>query len=116
MRILLPVLATIAFAGLCNDACAQAQCPELTRLRNEASESLRPKMRGLMVGNCEDSTRASRAWSAVVDYAKDHQDVCDISGQSLSALEASRHAAVTVRNNVCAGRPARPFPADIVQQ
>ncbi|QPF88726.1 hypothetical protein [Bradyrhizobium commune] len=116
MRILLPIVATIALAGLCGSACAQAQCPELTRLRSEATESSKPKMRGLMIGRCEDHIRASQAWSAVLDYAREHQDVCDVSSQSLSALEASRRAAVTVRDNVCAGRPARPFPADIIQQ
>ena len=116
MRILLPMVATIALAGFCSDVCAQAQCPELTRLRNEAAQSSKPKMRGLMLNRCEDSIRASQAWSTLVEYAKDHQDVCEISSQSLSALEASHRAAVTVRNNVCAGRPARPFPADIIQQ
>ncbi|MGY3240451.1 hypothetical protein ACVMAJ_007341 [Bradyrhizobium sp. USDA 4448] len=116
MRILLPVIATITLAASCCAAVAQVQCPELGRLRNEATEASKPKTRSLMLNRCEDNIRASQAWSAVVDYARDHQDVCDVSNESLGAFEASRHAAVTARNNVCAGRPARPFPAEIIRQ
>jgi len=116
MRILLPVVATIALAGLCGGAGAEAQCPELTRLRNEAVETGKPAMRSLMLGSCAAYIRASRAWDAVIDYAADHQDVCDISDRMLDALKANRSNAVIARNNVCSGRPLRPFPADIVLQ
>ncbi|MBR0687250.1 hypothetical protein JQ612_00235 [Bradyrhizobium manausense] len=115
MRMLLPVVAMISFAGLCHGAVAQAQCPELTRLRNEAVEAAKPRARSLMPG-CDGYIRASRAWSAVVDYASEHQDVCGISDRLLGDFATYRREAVTARNNVCSGRPARPFPADIVLQ
>lgn len=116
MRILLPVVAMIALAGLCREAGAQPQCSELTRLRSEAVQASKPATRGLMSGRCDRYIQASHAWSAVVDYAHDHQDVCDISDRLLGDLESYRREAVTARNNVCAGRPVRPFPADIVLQ
>jgi hypothetical protein len=43
MRTHMPALAAIALAGFCSQANAQAQCPELTRLRGEAR---RPQSRG----------------------------------------------------------------------
>ena len=39
MPTLMPTLAMIALIGLCSEANAQAQCPELTRLRSEAVEA-----------------------------------------------------------------------------
>ncbi|MCK1622328.1 hypothetical protein IVA87_20325 [Bradyrhizobium sp. 147] len=116
MRILLRVVAMIALAGLCREARAQPQCPELTRLRSEAVEASKPTTRAVMAGRCDRYIQASRAWNAVVDYAYDHQDVCGISDRVLGDLETYRRDAVTARNNVCAGRPVRPFPADIVLQ
>jgi len=116
MRILLPVVAMMMLAGSCCEASEQAQCPELTRLRSAAVQASKPMTRSLMSGRCDAYVQASRAWSAVVDYANDHQDVCDISDRLLGDLETRRREAVTARNNVCAGRPVRPFPADIVLQ
>ncbi|MBR0828395.1 hypothetical protein JQ596_22925 [Bradyrhizobium manausense] len=112
MRTLLPAVAMLALAGFGGEA--QAQCPELTRLRSEAVEATKPMNRGLMPGRCDAYIRASLAWSAVVDYASDHRDVCDISDRSLGEFERYRRDAVTARNNVCAGRPIRPFPAEII--
>ncbi|MBR0780089.1 hypothetical protein [Bradyrhizobium iriomotense] len=116
MRVLLPFVAMIALAGACSEASAQAQCPELIRLRSKAIEVSRPMNRGLMPDRCDAYIRASLAWSAAVDYARDHQDVCDISNRLLGDLEKYQLDSVTARNNVCAGRPVRPFPADVVLQ
>ena len=117
MRILLPMIAIVALTGSCSAAGAQAQCPELTRLRNEAVQASKPATtRSLILGGCNADIRASRAWDAVVDYAADHQDVCDISDRLLDGFKTSRRDAVTARNNICSGRPVRPFPADIVLQ
>ncbi|WP_445222069.1 hypothetical protein ACKWRH_20510 [Bradyrhizobium sp. Pa8] len=116
MRILLPVLAVLALAGSCREAGAQTPCPELPRLRSEAVEAAKPMARALMSDRCDAYIRASRAWSAVVDYANDHRDVCEISDRLLGDLEMYRREAVAARKNVCAGRPVRPFPADIVSQ
>jgi hypothetical protein len=114
MHALLPIVAMITACGLCREAGAQTQCPELTRLRSEAVEASRPTSRALMSGRCDAYIRASRAWSAVIDYANDHQDVCDISDRLLGDFETWRREAVTARNNVCSGRPVRPFPADVI--
>jgi len=116
MRTCLSAVAMIALAGACSQAGAQAQCPELTRLRNEAVEASKPMTRALMSSRCDAYVRASLAWAAAVDYARNHQDVCDISNRVLSDLEKYHLDSVTARNNVCAGRPVRPFPADVVLQ
>ena len=115
MRTLLLAVA-ITLAGGCSQADAQAQCPELTRLRSEAVQASKPMRRSLMAGRCEAYVQASLAWGAVVDYASEHQDVCDISEHALSEIEKYHGDAVAARNNVCAGRPVRPFPADVVLQ
>ncbi|MBR0855360.1 hypothetical protein [Bradyrhizobium liaoningense] len=116
MRIVSPIAAMILLTGLGGAANAQAQCPELTRLRGEATEASKPVTRALISNRCGAYVRASLAWRAVVDYASDHQDVCEISDGSLSDLEKSHREAVVARDNVCAGRPVRPFPADIIQR
>ena len=40
MRTRMPALTSIALLGFCIQANAQAPCPELTQLRNEAQEAL----------------------------------------------------------------------------
>ncbi|MGL3109753.1 hypothetical protein [Bradyrhizobium sp. BR 1432] len=104
----------ILLAGSGGAANAQAQCPELTRLRGEAIEATKPMNRGLMPGRCDAYIRASLAWSSLRAYARDHQEACDISSRSLGDIEKSHHDAVVARDNVCAGRPVRPFPADVI--
>lgn len=114
MRTFLSAVAMIALAGFGGEA--RAQCPELTRLRGEAVEATKPMNRGLMPNRCDAYIRASLAWSSLRSYAQDHQDTCGISSRSLGDIEKSQRDAVMARNNVCAGRPVRPFPADIVLQ
>jgi hypothetical protein len=86
MRMLMPTLATIALIGFCGQAGAQAQCPELTRLRSEAVEALKPfgRARALISNNCEAYIRSSMAWGEMVQYANDHREACDISDRSLT--------------------------------
>src|SRR5215203_368535 len=66
MKMLLSAVAAIAFGGLCSDANAQAQCPELTRLRGEAVKAQQPMRRGLGLSGCEEYIRSSLAWRAVL--------------------------------------------------
>lgn len=101
----------IALAGF--GGAAQALCPELTRLRSEAVEATKPMNRGLMPDRCDAYIRASLAWSTLRAYAQD-EEMCNISGRSLSEIDKLHHDAMVARNNVCAGRPARAFPADII--
>ena len=116
MRTLMPTLAMIALIGLCSEANAQAQCPELTRLRGEAVEASKPIRKALTSDRCQAYIRSSMAWHAMVAFANDHRESCDISVQSLSDFEKYHREAVIARDNVCAGRPARAFPAEIIQR
>lgn len=112
MRTLLPAIIMIALAGF--GSAAQAECPEFIRLRNEVVEATKPMNGGFVPGRCEAYIRASHAWSALRSYAYDHKEACDISSHSLGEIDRSHHDAIAARNNVCAGRPIRAFPADII--
>jgi hypothetical protein len=116
MRTLMPALAMITLIGICSQANAQAQCPELTRLRSEAAEASKPTRRALISDRCEVYIRSSMAWGVMVQYANDHRESCDISIHSLSEFEKYHREAVSARDNVCAGRPVRPFPPEIIQR
>jgi len=130
MRTLMPALAVIALAGFCSHANAQAQCPELTRLRNEAAASKQwtaldtkplDTKRDLIMPvprsqHCETYVRISMAWAALAQYANDHQEACGISEASLNEFEQRHREAVTTRDNFCSGRPVRPFPPEIIQR
>jgi len=115
MRTLMPALAMITLIGFCSQAHAQAQCPELTRLRSEAAEASKLTRRALISDRCEVYIRSSMAWGVMVQYANDHRELCDISSHSLSEFEKYHREAVSARDNVCAGRPVRPFPPEIIQ-
>jgi hypothetical protein len=49
-------------------------------------------------------------------YANDHRETCDISNISLNDFEKQHREAVEARKNVCAGRSARPYPAEIIRR
>jgi len=116
MGTLIPALAMAVLVGFCSQANAQSQCPELTRLRSEAAAASKPVTRALMSSRCEDYIRSSMAWDALLQYANDHREACDISGRSLSEFEKFHREEVQARDNVCAGRPARPFPPEIIRR
>jgi hypothetical protein len=116
MRTFVPTLGMMVLAGFCSQANAQEQCPELYRLRKEAVEVSTQKGRPLISNMCEAYIRSSLVWAEIVQYANDHRESCDISVQSLSDFEKFHRAAVTARNNVCAGRPVQPFPAEIIRR
>jgi len=106
--------AVIVLAGLCSGAIAHAQCPELTRLRTEAAVASKPTI-GVPTGNrCEAYTRLSMAWNDVAQYASDHREACDVSLSMLNDIEKHHREAVKARDNVCTGRPVRPYPPDII--
>jgi len=117
MRTLMPALAIIvALLGFCVQANAQALCPQLTRLRNEAQETLKQSRTVPASERCYMYNRLSRAWDAVVKYANDNRESCHISISSLNEFERYHSEAVKGRDNVCAGRPLRPYPPDIIQR
>jgi hypothetical protein len=106
----------IALVGLCSPANAQTQCPELARLRAEAVAAAKPT-RGPpapLPARCETYIRISIAWNDVVKYASDHREACDVSASMLDTIEKAHREAVKARDNVCTGRPALQYPAEII--
>jgi hypothetical protein len=116
MRIHMPALAMIALIGFASQASAQARCPELTRMRSEAVAASKRTMGVPTSERCEAYNRVSMAWGAMARYANDHRESCDISILSVNELEGYHREAAKARDNVCAGRPPRPFPPDIIQR
>lgn len=110
----LSALAMLALAGCFSQANAAAPCPELSRLRGEAVEASNQVTGIPRPGRCEKYIRSSMAWYAIVQYANDHRDACEISSISLSEFETLHREAVNARDNICSGRPARPLRADII--
>jgi hypothetical protein len=116
MRTHLPAFAMIALVGFCSQANAEASCPELTRLRGKAAEAVE-RMKGAPTSDrCAAYIRFSMAWGAIAQYANDHRELCGISIPLLSDFDKRYREAVSARENVCAGRPIRPFPPDINQR
>ncbi|VIO77367.1 hypothetical protein [Bradyrhizobium ivorense] len=105
-------LVVMLLVAFCSGAKAQARCPELTKLRSDAAEAAK-QMTGVPTSDrCEAYTRFSLAWGDIVRYAADHRDPCDISSTTLTELEKRYREAKEMRDNVCAGRPLRPFPPE----
>ena len=116
MRRRMPPLAIIALLGLLVQAHAQAPCPELTRLRSEAQEALKQSRTVPASERCYGYIRLSMAWGAVAQYANDNRESCHVSITSLNEFERYHREAVKDRDNVCAGRPLRPYRADVIER
>jgi hypothetical protein len=110
-----PAFTLIAIVGLGVQVEAQTPCPEYLRLRNAATEAWKQAMRAPLSERCGALYHASLAAEATLKYADNNRESCDISVPVLNQLERYHREAVEARDNVCAGRPARPFPADIIQ-
>ena len=106
----------IAMVGLGVQAEAQTPCPELVRLRNAATEAWKEAMRAPPSERCGALYRASSAAEATLKYADNNRKACDISVPLLNQVEGYHREAVRARDNACAGRPLRRFPADIIQR
>jgi len=89
---------------------------ELVRLRNAATEAWKQAMRVPPSERCGALYHASLATEATLKYANNNHESCDISVPLLSQVEGYHREAVQARDNACAGRPLRPFPADIIQR
>ncbi len=103
-----------ALVGLTVQAEAQMPCQDYLRLRNAASEAWKQAMRAPKTDRCEALSRASLAADATLTYADANRESCAISGELLNQVEGYRREAVQARDNACAGRPIRPYPADIL--
>jgi hypothetical protein len=104
-----------AIVGLGGQAEAKAPCQELVRLRNAASEAWKQAMRVPPSQRCGALYQASLATEATLNYANNDHESCDISVPLLNQVEGYHREAVQARNNACAGRPLRPYPAEIIQ-
>src|SRR5262245_1460078 len=116
MRTRVPALTSIALLGLCIQANAQAPGPALTQMHSEAREAQTKSMTVPASELCYMYIHLSVAWGAVAQYANDNRESCHISIPSLNEFEQYHRKAVKDRDNVCAGRPLRPYPADVIQR
>jgi hypothetical protein len=103
-----------AIVGLGVQAEARTPCQEYLRLRNAATEGWKEAMRAPPSERCGALYQASVAAEATFKYAESNRESCDISVQLLDQVEGYRRETVQARDNACAGRPLRPYPADIV--
>jgi len=110
------VLTMVALAGLTVQAGAGAPCQQYLQLRNAASDASKQAMRAPRYDRCEALVRASLAAEATLKYADNNRESCDISVQLLSQVEGAYREALKARDNACAGRPVRPYPADIIER
>ena len=110
-----PAFTMIAIVWLGVQAEAQTPCPELVRLRNAATEAWKEAMRVPPSERCGALYHASLAAEATLKYANSNRESCDVSVPVLSQVEGYHREAVQAHDNVCAGRPLRPYPADIIQ-
>jgi hypothetical protein len=102
-----------ALVGFGIPAGAEAPCPELERLRSEATEASEQVRRDPASVRCGSYHRLARATEAIVKYAHDNRASCGISDQALARLERSHRKVVRDRNNFCAGRPLFQFPPEV---
>jgi hypothetical protein len=106
----------MAIVGLGVQVEARTPCHEYLRLRNAATEAWKQAMRAPRSERCGALYHASLAAEATLKYADNNRESCDISVQLLNQVEGYHREAVKARDNACAGRPLRPFPADIIQR
>jgi hypothetical protein len=106
----------MAIVGLGVQVEARTPCQEYLRLRNAATEAWRQAMRAPRSERCGALHHGSLAAEATLKYADNNRESCDISVQLLNQVEGYHREAVKARDSACAGRPLRPFPADIIQR
>ena len=114
MAILIAIIG-VAMIGLGVQVEAKTPCPELVRLRNVATEAWKRAMRAPQSDRCGALYQAALAAEATRKYADDNRQACNVSVSLLNQVERSDREAVQARDNACAGRPLRPYPADIIQ-
>ena len=112
----LPAFAMTAIIGLGVQVEARTPCQEYLRLRNAATEAWKEAMRVPPSERCGALYHASLAAEATLKYANNNRESCDISVPLLNQVEGYHREAIQARDNACAGRPLRPYPADIIQR
>lgn len=112
----LVAVTVLAFAGQAVQAAARAPCQQYVELRNGASQAWKEAMTTPRSDRCAALDRASMAADATLKYAEGNRGSCDISVQLLNQVARQHRETVQARDNVCAGRPLRAYPADIIQR
>lgn len=115
MAILIAIIG-VAMIGLGVQVEAKTPCPELVRLRNVATEAWKRAMTAPQSDRCGALYQAALAAEATRKYADDNRQACNVSVSLLNQVERSDREAVQARDNVCAGRPLRPYPPDIIKR
>src|SRR3954452_4882677 len=105
----------IAVVSLGAQVEARSPCEQYVRLRNAATKAWKRAMRVPQSERCAALHHASLAAEATLDYANSHRESCDITDRLLDQVDGDRREAKQARDNVCAGRPIRPYPLDIIQ-
>jgi hypothetical protein len=111
-----PAFTLIAMVGLGVQVEAKTPCPEVVQLRNVAAEAWKQAMRAPQSERCGALYRAVLATEATVKYADNNRESCNISVSLLNEVERYDREAVQARDNVCGGRPLRPYPPDIIRR
>jgi hypothetical protein len=115
MRTGLRTVAMIAvLIGLQVRAEAQPPCAEFVQLRSDANAVWKRALSAPASERCGALDQASQATAATFSYASDNRVACNVSASLLSQVEGYHREAVQARDNVCAGRPLRPYPADVI--
>jgi hypothetical protein len=109
-------LAMMAIVEPTVQAKVQTPCPEVVLLRNAATAAWKQAMAGPSSERCGALNHAAAATEATFSYADNNRKSCNISVALLSQLEGYHREAVRARDNVCAGRPLRPYPPDIIRR
>ena len=111
-----PAFAMITIIGLGVQVEARTPCQEYLRLRNAATEAWKQPMRAPPSERCGALYHVSLTAEATLKYADNNRESCYISVPLLNQVEGYNREAVQARDNACAGRPLRPYPADIIQR
>ena len=112
----LVAVTALAFAGQTVQAAARAPCQQYVELRNAASHAWKEAMTTPRPDRCAALDRASMAADATLKYAEGNRGSCNISVQLLNQVAGQHRETLQARDNVCAGRPLRAYPADIIQR
>jgi hypothetical protein len=117
MRLLaISAFAIVTVVGLGVEAKAQLHCQEYLRLRNAATAAWKKAMKAPSSERCGALSEASLAAETTIKYAEANRETCNISVSLLNQVEGYHRDALQARDNVCAGRPLRPYPPEIIQR
>ena len=112
----MPAVTIIVLLVLGVQVNAQAPCAEVTRLRNAANAAWKQAMKAPESERCAALSKASLATEATLKYANENRESCNISDRLRSQVEKYHSDAIGARDNVCAGRPLRSYPPDIIKR